>query len=180
MDPFIGEIVMFGGNFAPRNWAFCDGQLLPIAQNTALFSILGTTYGGDGRTTFALPDLRGRAVIHEGSGPGLTFRMLGQRGGTETNTLNVAQMPSHSHLAVGTLHATNNTLANERTPAGRNLAGNATNEQYTTNPADSPMAANNVSVTVGNTGGNQSVNNMQPWATVNYIICLFGVYPSRN
>jgi microcystin-dependent protein len=96
MNPFIGLICMFGGNFAPRGWAFCDGQLLSIAQNTALFSILGTTYGGDGRTTFALPDLRGRVAMHPGNGPGLSPKSLGQRGGTETNTLNQLQLPSHN------------------------------------------------------------------------------------
>jgi microcystin-dependent protein len=97
IEPFIAEIIMFGGNFAPRGWAFCDGQLLPIAQNQALFSILGTTYGGDGRTTFALPDLRGRAAIHPGTGPGLSTRQLGERGGTETNTLTLPQLPTHTH-----------------------------------------------------------------------------------
>ena len=97
-DPFIAEIIMFGGNFAPRGWAFCDGQLLPISQNTALFSILGTTYGGDGRTTFALPDLRGRTAIHPGTGPGLSNRRLGESGGSETNTMTIGQMPSHNHI----------------------------------------------------------------------------------
>ncbi len=97
IEPFIAEIIMFGGNFAPRGWAFCDGQLLPIAQNQALFSILGTTYGGDGRTTFALPDLRGRTAIHPGTGPGLSNRRLGERGGSETNTLTLPQLPNHTH-----------------------------------------------------------------------------------
>ena len=180
MNPFLGEMKMFGGNFAPRGWAFCDGQLLSINANQALFSLLGTIYGGDGRTTFALPDLRGRAPLHAGHGPGLTDRRLGARGGSEHNILNTTQLPSHTHSASGTLNATNNTLGNERTPAGRNLAGNATNEQYTTNATDSPMATNNVTVTIGNTGGNQAVNNMQPWEAVNYIIALQGVFPSRN
>lgn len=97
-DPFIAEIIMFGGNFAPRGWAFCDGQLLPIAQNSALFSLLGTIYGGDGRTTFALPDLRGRTAIHPGTGPGLSNRRLGEHGGSETNTMTIGQMPSHNHI----------------------------------------------------------------------------------
>jgi len=100
-EPFIGEISMFGGNFAPRNWAFCDGQLLAISQNTALFSLLGTIYGGDGRTTFALPDLRGRVPIHSGNGPGLSNYRVGQKGGTETVTLNVTQIPSHNHTVKG-------------------------------------------------------------------------------
>jgi len=97
LDPFIGEIIMFAGNFAPRGWAFCDGQLLPISQNSALFSILGTTYGGDGRTTFALPDLRGRVPIHAGSGPGLSYRNLGAKEGQEEMSLTVSQIPSHTH-----------------------------------------------------------------------------------
>jgi microcystin-dependent protein len=96
-EPFIGEIMIFGGNFAPRGWAFCDGQLLPVSQNTALFSLLGTTYGGDGRTTFALPDLRGRVPLHPGTGPGLSSRQLGEKGGTETNVLTIGQMPAHNH-----------------------------------------------------------------------------------
>ena len=96
MEPFIGQVIAFGGNFAPRGWAFCDGQLLAISQNTALFSILGTIYGGDGRTTFALPDLRGRATVHPGNGPGLSSRRLGEKGGSETNTLTTNQLPSQS------------------------------------------------------------------------------------
>ena len=99
MDPMLAQIMMFGGNFAPRGWAFCDGQLLPISQYTALFSIIGTTYGGDGRTTFALPDLRGRAPIHAGTGPGLSTRKIGQKFGTQEDYLNVTQLPSHNHLA---------------------------------------------------------------------------------
>ena len=97
-EPFIAEIIMFGGNFAPRGWAFCDGQLLAINTNQALFSLLGTTYGGDGRTTFGLPDLRGRVPVHPGTGPGLTQRRLGEKGGTETNTMNINQMPEHNHI----------------------------------------------------------------------------------
>ena len=103
-SPFIAEIIMFGGNFAPRSWAFCDGQLLPISQNTALFSLLGTIYGGDGRTTFALPDLRGRVPMHQGNGPGLTPRNLGSKGGEENVALNQQQMPSHTHAAVVEVH----------------------------------------------------------------------------
>ena len=180
MNPFIGEIKMFGGNFAPRGWAFCDGQLQAISSNTALFSILGTTYGGDGRTTFALPDLRGRVAMHAGRGPGLTDRRLGASFGTETNTLTLAQLPSHNHTASGTLKAVGTSLANERVPGGFNLAGNQTNEQFSNAGADTNMAANNVSVSLLNTGGSQPTNNIQPVEVVNYIISLFGVYPSRS
>ena len=172
MDPFIGEIIMFGGNFAPRGWALCDGQLLPISQNTALFSILGTTYGGDGRTTFALPDLRGRVAIHEGNGPGLSDYRLGQKGGTEHVTLTTAQIPSHSHnlgadSAAGTSNVpTNNILAN---------TGGFDNEYSTNNPN-----TNLKSSAISNTGGGQSHTNIQPYLAVNYIIALVGVFPSRS
>ena len=170
---------MFGGNFAPRDWAFCDGQLLPIAQNTALFSILGTIYGGDGRTTFALPDMRGRNAMHAGNGPGLTPRRLGTRFGLETNTLTILNLPSHNHQAAGTVQAAN-VLANERVPGGFNFAGNSSNEQYSNQATNAAMKANNVTVTVGNTGSNHAVNNIQPQQVVNYIICLQGVFPSRS
>jgi microcystin-dependent protein len=172
---------MFGGNFAPRGWAFCDGQLLSISSNTALFSLLGTIYGGDGRTTFALPDLRGRVPMHPGNGPGLTPRQLGQKGGTETNTLTVAQMPSHNHPAAGTAQAQSDG-GTSSSPAGNTWAEAQTAGEmpYSSAGANAAMAANNVQVTVGNSGGSQPVNNMQPFATVNFIIALYGVYPSRD
>lgn len=161
MDPFIGQIVMFGGNFAPRGWAFCDGQLLDIASNQALFSILGTTYGGDGRTTFALPDLRGRSAMHPGSGPGLTPRALGARGGAESVTLTTQEMPSHHH---GVIAATG--------PV------DPTQPKY----VESQAAATSVTVAdrTDNVGGGQAHNNMAPFTCVNFIIALVGVFPSRN
>lgn len=180
MDPFIAQIVMFGGNFAPRGWAFCNGQLLPIAQNTALFSLIGTIYGGDGRTTFALPDLRGRAAVHAGgsSGPGLTNRFLGSRGGSETNTLNVTQLPSHNH---------NPQLRAESAPGS---TGNPTNNLLgvVVTGADIyappvPAAEVNMSsdgIVSNNVGNNQAVNNMMPYQAVNYIIALVGIFPSRS
>ena len=168
MDPFIAEIIMFGGNFAPRGWAFCDGQLLAIAQNTALFSILGTTYGGDGRTTFALPDLRGRAAVHPGHGPGLSSYNLGQRGGSETNTLNINQLPAHNHAISAKEEA------NAADPSGNYIAGTGSNAFGTT--ADKQMNANSTA----NAGGGQSVNNIQPFECVNYIIALEGTFPSRS
>ena len=172
-DPFIGQIVMFGGNFAPRSWAFCDGQLLAISQNQALFSILGTTYGGDGRTTFALPDLRGRVAMHAGSGPGLTPRSLGERGGTENVALTVNQIPAHNHAA--------NCVAptgNSNDAVGNLWADDAgvSSGTYSSAPATSTMNAG----AIGNSGGGQAHTNVQPYLCVNYIIALFGTFPSRN
>jgi len=188
MEPFIGQIIMFGGNFDPRAWAFCNGQLLAISQNTALFSLLGTTYGGDGRTTFALPDLRGRVAMHPGTGPGLTPRKLGQRGGTEINTLNVSQIPSHTHSATGKIKASNadgatstpdtsSCLAKAKVPISRSEIVDA---NIYSDAANTHMAADGVAVTVGNTGGGQWINNIQPFLGVNYIIALQGTFPSRN
>ncbi|WP_298754330.1 tail fiber protein [uncultured Psychroserpens sp.] len=174
MEQYIGQIMMFGGNFAPRNWALCDGQLLPIANYTALFSILGTTYGGDGRTTFALPDLRGRAALHAGNGPGIDPVSLGQKGGENRVTLNVTQIPAHSHT--GTIEATN--------PVGR---GQGTTDPTNAYPAEggSYASAKNVkmaadAVQTNNTGGNQAHDNMQPYLGVNYIIALEGIFPPRS
>lgn len=189
MEGMIGEVRMFGGNFAPRAWAFCDGQLLAISTHTALFSILGTTYGGDGRTTFALPDLRGRVAIGPGNGPGLPDYRLGQKGGSETNTLNVTQIPSHNHSAAGTLKVATSTPGNTNNPEGNYYAlasgrdsGNGQGVQVNMfeSAANGNGAANAVNVTMGNTGGNQPVNDMQPYSVVNYVICMQGVFPSRG
>ncbi|WP_452597750.1 phage tail protein [Pontimicrobium sp. MEBiC01747] len=173
MDPFLGEIIMFGGNFAPRGWALCDGQLLPISQYSALFSILGTTYGGDGRTTFALPDLRGRSPIHAGHGPGLSTMKLGQRGGTETKTLNITELPSHNHLAAMSV---SKAAADDDTPSTGVSIG--ASEIFVAGGANQPLA--NGSVAVGNAGGQQPFNIRNPFEVVNYIIALQGVFPSRN
>jgi len=171
-DAYIGEIKMFAGTFAPSGYAFCDGQLLPIAQNAALFSLLGTTYGGNGTTTFGLPDLRGRAPIHKGQGPGLTSRSLGAMGGSETNTLTVAQMPSHKHDVYAV-----SSVGNQTTPTGNLMADtNLFDKEYSDANADTTMSANSV----GNTGNGQAVNNMQPYVAINYIIALVGIYPSQN
>lgn len=172
MDPFIGEIVMFAGNFAPRGWAFCEGQLLPISQNTALFSILGTIYGGDGRTTFALPDLRGRVPMHPGHGPGLSSRRLGEKTGVEQTILNVTNMPSHSH----SMTASANGPA-QVNPAGGSLPTNGRGEAniYASGGGTVPMG----SVTTP-AGGNQPFSNVQPSLCVNYIIAMVGVFPSRS
>ncbi len=174
-EPFVAEIKIFAGNFAPRGWAFCNGQLLPIAQNTALFSLIGTTYGGDGRSTTALPNLQGRAPMHPGRGPGLTPRRLGERSGAEIATLTEAQMPNHTHSL--------------------NMSGEATDEDGTTDPANALTGEPDASDTMygpatnltpmdtsalANVGGSQSHNNMQPYLTLNYIIALVGLYPSRS
>ena len=143
MDPFIGSVCIFGGNFAPRSWAFCDGQLLAISSNTALFSILGTIYGGDGRTTFALPDLRGRMPVGPRNGPGLSDYRLGERGGQEEVVLNTTQIPSHSHIAAGTVQAsfTPPNFANSNQPAGRNFGAPASPTNIYTNAANTSAMA---------------------------------------
>lgn len=175
-EPFIAEIKMFGGDFAPRGWALCDGQLLSISSNTALFSLLGTTYGGDGETTFGLPDLRSRVAIHPGDGPGLTPRNLGQKGGEERVTLNATQIPAHSHS--GTIKSSSG-LPDESNPAGLYPAAltNGT-EGYAANH-DGVMAADAIQ-TAANTGGGQAHDNVQPFQCVNYIIALTGIFPSES
>jgi len=169
-EPFIGEVAWVPYNFAPRNWAFCDGQLLAISSNSALFSLLGTTYGGDGRTTFGLPDLRSRVMMHEGTGPGLSNRRLGTKTGQETVTLTVNQMPSHSHnqKASSGTPSTNN-------PENNTLASPSRTKIYADN-ADVAMHAS----TIGATGGGQAHNNLQPYTVLNCIIATQGIYPSRN
>ncbi len=169
-EPFIAEVRIFAGNFAPRGWAFCDGQLLAVSQNDALFSLLGTIYGGDGRTTFGLPDLRGRVPIHAGSGPGLSPRRLGAKAGAENVTLTVNQLPSHTHQLRG-----DNDNANANSPAGNTLA-NAMVNLYIDNDADTNMATSAIT----NVGGSRSHTNLQPFLCINYIIALFGIYPSRQ
>lgn len=175
MEPFIGQIIMFAGNFAPRGWALCNGQLLPISSNSALFSILGTTYGGDGRTTFALPDLRGRAPIHAGTGPGLSPRSLGQRAGTETNVLNTTQLPSHSHASVLTV-GEEGFVTPSASAAGHWLGNAAAGTPYRTASGTGSIQG----LAIGNTGNNQPVNNLSPFLTVNYIVALQGTFPSRS
>ena len=168
-EPFIAEVRIFAGNFAPRGWAFCNGQLLPISQNTALFSLIGTTYGGDGRTTTALPNLEGRAPMHPGRGPGLTSRRLGQRGGVETVTLSEAQMPNHNHSLSGSGED-----GNSQNPGGNHFG--AGTFMYRTPSNLQPGAEQ----TLPQTGGSQAHNNMQPFLTMNFIIALVGLYPSRS
>ena len=164
---------MFAGNFAPRGWAFCDGQLLAVSQNDALFSLLGTIYGGDGRTTFGLPDLRGRVPIHAGQGPGLSERRLGSKGGEEKVTLTVNQLASHRHRQQGTEQAAGTTNPTNALPAS---AADATYRQNTGGVFTSTMNAQ----AVANAGGTLPHENMGPFLCINFIIALFGIYPSRN
>ena len=171
-DPFIGQLMVFGGNFAPRGWALCNGQLLQIAQNTALFSLLSTTYGGDGRTTFAIPNLQGIAPMHPGRGPGLTSRRLGERGGQERVTLTEQQLRSHSHgmgAAAG--------RAEDTDPGGKVPAAMANDASFASAGAGLVDMA---SQSLTNTGGGQSHNNMQPYLALYYVIALVGIYPSRS
>jgi len=175
MEGYLAQIIMFAGNFAPRGWALCQGQLMSIAQNTALFALLGTTYGGDGQTTFGLPDLRGRASVGTGQGSGLTNILLGELAGQPTTTLTSQQIPQHNH----TLGAVAD-VANTANPTGNSLAvgqsGTDTVSMYrNSNPT---VAARAQSVT--NAGGSQPHNNMQPYLGMNFVICLEGIFPSQN
>ena len=167
---------MFAGNFAPRGWAFCQGQILSIAQNTALFSLLGTTYGGNGQTTFALPDLRGRVPVGTGQGPGLPSVDLGEVAGEPTHTLITTEMPAHNHAGQAAGHSDPGTSSS---PGGGTWATSTSRDNmYINSPPNSPMAAN--TVTVGVSGGSQPHNNMQPYLGMNFIIAIEGIYPSRN
>jgi microcystin-dependent protein len=167
--PFIAEIRIFPYNFAPRNWAFCNGQLLSIAQNTALFSLLGTNYGGNGITTFALPNFQGSGPVHAGQGPGLSNYAVGEQGGAPTVTLLTTQIPQHSHAANAVSGP-----GNQQTPVGNVWAG-ATQKPYaTTSNAQMNPGALQVS------GGSQPHNNLPPYLVLNFCIALFGIFPSRN
>lgn len=170
-EPFVGEIRMFAGNFAPRGWAFCDGQLLAVSQNDALFSLFGTIYGGDGRTTFGLPDLRGRIPVHAGDGPGLSPRRLGAKGGAESVTLTVNQLPSHGHP----LRGSSNT-GNALNPGDALLATAQSQVYFNREEALTNLNAGSVS----NAGGSQAHSNLMPFLCVHFIIALVGIYPSRH
>lgn len=170
-DPFVAEIRIFPFNFAPRGWARCDGQLLPISQNTALFALLGTTYGGNGKSNFALPDLQGRAPMHPGQGPGLSLHDLGETGGSETVTLLESEIPSHAHAWMGS-----NQTAEDRTPEGEVFARATGGTLYTTGTSGLLSMAPE---TIAPTGGDQPHNNLQPYLTFYFNIALQGVFPPR-
>lgn len=170
-DPFVAEIRIFGFNFAPRGWAFCDGQLLPLSQNTALFSLVGTTYGGNGQSNFALPNLQGNAPMHPGQGPGLSLHDLGETGGSETVSLLASEIPSHSHsLTTSTSDGTDQQAGNELFAGGVGVA------MYAAPAALTSLSGNAVTPA----GGDQPHNNMQPYLTLNFCIALQGVYPPRS
>lgn len=170
-DPFVAEIRIFAGNFAPKGWATCDGQLLPISQNTALFSLLGTTYGGDGKSTFALPDLQGSAPMHSGQGLGLSIRDLGESGGSPFVTLLTSEMPIHNHAAFGA-----DVQGNVSAPNLNFFGGDSTVRQFV---SSNPNVQMNFQ-TVGITGGSLPHNNMQPYLVLLFIIALQGVFPPRT
>jgi len=173
MDPFVAEIRIFPFNFAPKGWAWCDGQLMPLSQNTALFSLLGTTYGGDGKSNFALPDLQGRAPMHPGQGPGLSLHDLGETGGSETVTLLESEIPAHSHAIM--THAQDPADLGSPTP-NRALARTNRGFGYTAAAAVTSMSDQ----VIAPAGGDQPHNNLQPYLTFYFCIALQGVYPPRT
>ncbi|MGC3988449.1 MAG: tail fiber protein [Chthoniobacteraceae bacterium] len=170
-EPYIGEIRMFAGNFAPVDWAFCNGQLLAISDYDALYNLIGTTYGGDGVTTFALPNLQSRIPMHMGTGAGSTY-VIGQASGTETVTLITSQIPAHTHIPQAS------TAGNAPAPASNVWAqpGNTTLTQYAPPPTTGTMAAN----ALGSAGGSQPHDNLMPYTTISFIIALYGIYPSQS
>lgn len=171
MDPFVAEIRIFPFNFAPRGWAFCNGQLLPLSQNTALFSLLGTTYGGNGKSNFALPDLQGNAPMHSGQGPGLSLHDLGETGGSETVTLLESEIPAHSHSVLASqADGTDQSPVNELFATGIGIG------MYAVSGASTALGAN----WIAPVGGDQPHNNMQPYLTLNFCIALQGVFPPRS
>jgi len=188
MNPFIGQIQPFGFNFAPRGWALCDGQLLAISSNTALFSLIGTTFGGDGRTTFALPDLRGRSIVHIGTGPGLSFINWGERGGREEIYITQSTMPNHSHSLINgvanvELTTTDNANAINETDGGNNGLGTSGSmpEIYRESPtATDKVGGLEISGSTTNAGSGYPFDSRNPFLGIYYSIALFGIFPSRN
>jgi microcystin-dependent protein len=177
MEGYLAQIIMFAGNFAPQSWAFCYGQILSIAQNTALFALLGTTYGGNGQTTFALPDFRGRVPVGTGQGPGLANVNLGEIAGLPNTTLLITNMPAHNHTATTSVAVSSANTTSEEA-AGHILANQAQNFYAPATSANGSLGG--VSTTVGISGSNQPFSIMQPYIGMNFVICLQGIFPSRN
>ncbi len=174
MNPYIGEVRLFAGSFAPRGWALCQGQIVSIQQYTALFALLGTYYGGNGTVTFGLPNLVATAAVGQGNGPGLSPRVLGETGGAAGVALLSSEIPAHTHLASAVLGGAADTMV--ASPANANWSNSSAGESlYATTPIDTPM----LSPTFNSTGGGQAHNNMQPFVAINYIIALEGVFPQR-
>ena len=174
MDPFVAEIRIFPFNFAPKGWAFCDGQILPLSQNTALFSLLGTTYGGDGKSNFALPNMQGNAPMHPGQGPGLSLHDLGETGGSDTVSLLESEIPSHSHSLMASA-----VVSSKPSPVGNAFARVGSGATPYVAPAGAPLVAF-ADQALAPAGGDQPHNNMQPYLTLNFCIALQGVYPPRT
>jgi microcystin-dependent protein len=180
-EPFLGQIIIVGFNFAPRGWAMCNGQILPIAQNTALFSLLGTTYGGNGQTTFALPNLQSRVPLHFGQGPGLSAYDLGQAAGSESETLTVNNLAAHTHALVPKGQASNAGDGNTNDPDGTFPAKALNVNMYSTTSDGSHLGADPTGATqTGITGGSQPFSILQPYLALNFCIALEGIFPSRN
>lgn len=180
MQGYTGEIRLFAGNYAPRGWALCQGQLFSTNTYAALFSIIGSTYGGNGTTTFAMPDLRGRAPIGTGSGPGLTPRLLGQKGGVEEVTLQSSEIPAHSHIATASIkQPANNTSASTEEPSNA-VPGNTGSTAYAPDSDGAFLDPAQADISIGNTGGGLAHDNVQPFSALNYIICLNDLWPARN
>jgi len=177
-EPFIAEVRMWGCNYAPRSWAFCDGQELAISSNTALFSIIGTTYGGDGRTTMALPNLTDKSPMQQGRGPGLSDRRLGQKGGTEEVTLTEAQIPSHDHVVRGVSEGGSSATPTNELYMGQDLSSRSENTSYLSDEAITNTSL--ASEAIGVAGSSQAHENRQPFLGVNFCIALQGIYPSRS
>jgi len=174
MDPFVAEIRIFGFNFAPKGWAFCDGQILPISQNTALFSLLGTTYGGDGKSTFALPNMQGNVPMHPGQGPGLSLHDLGEEAGSETVTLLVSEMPAHNHNLMAQVQPAGSNTADNASSLARSAGGSA----FKATPFGNTTSLDFNAMTPA--GGSLPHNNMMPYLTMNFCIALQGVFPPRT
>ncbi len=184
VEPYLANITIFGGNFAPRGWMFCQGQLLAIAEYDALFALIGTTYGGDGQTTFALPDFRSRVAVHQGQGAGLSNYVLGQTGGVENITLTGSNLPAHTHAYVSLTIANGtpaiNAAGSQNNPSNAYPAQATSSNNYAASPSGNPLGDSSCTAMSVIAGGGQPVSNISPYLAMNYIIAVEGIFPSRN